>query len=781
MPKDDDTVQYEGPSGGWGSVRGMMRIYARELSPPTVLKTLSEQNKPEGFACVSCAWAKPADYHPAEFCENGAKATMWEMTSRRCGPDFFAKHTLTELREWRDYDLEQQGRLTHPLRYDPATDHYVPCSWDEAFSAIGGELRALDPKSVIFYTSGRASLEASYCYSLFARLYGSNNLPDSSNMCHETTSVALKKLIGVGVGTVVYQDFASCDAMFFFGQNTGSNSPRFLHPLQEAAKRGCKIVTFNPVREKGLETFINPQSPSEMLTGHETRISCQYHQVKPSGDIAAILGLCKHILAKDDEARAKGGKVIDRDFIEQHTHGFEAFEAFVRSAAWSEIEHASGLSRSDLEAAGQVYVEAKNVICVYGMGLTQHVHGFDNVAMVINLLLLGGNIGRDGAGLCPVRGHSNVQGQRTVGISEKPELVPLDKLAAMYGFEPPREKGLNTVEACEGMRSGTVKAFFGLGGNFVRAIPEREAMERAWSDMRLTVQVATKLNRSHLVHGEVAYLLPCLGRTEESQVLSVEDSLSCIHGSLARRAPASEHLLSELAIVAGLAKATLPPNPKVPWDSWVADYAVVRDRIEETYPELFPHFNQKLFTPGGFYKGNKARERIWKTKSGKAEFTVPHELVACGFAEAPGRYRLITLRSNDQFNTTIYGFSDRLRGIEGTRDVLLINRGEMARAGLADGDVITLVSDAEDGISRQVPGLKVTPFALPDGCVASYYPECNPLVPLSHHDQQSKTPATKAIPVRINRESTTAHRRTHGRAEAATGIDGRRSPSAPLP
>jgi anaerobic selenocysteine-containing dehydrogenase len=306
-------------------------------------------------------------------------------------------------------------------------------------------------------------------------------------------------------------------------------------------------------------------------------------------------------------------------------------------------------------------------------------------------------------------------------------------------------------------------------------------MERAWSDMRLTVQVASKLIRSHLVHGQLAYLLPCLGRTEESQVVTMEDSLSCIHGSLARRAPASEHLLSELAIVAGLAKATLPHNPKVPWDSWVADYAIVRDRIEETYPELFPHFNQNLFTPGGFYKGNKARERIWKTKSGKAEFTVPKELVACGFGEAPGRYRLITLRSNDQFNTTIYGFSDRMRGIEGTRDVLLINREEMARAGLAEGDVVTLVSDAEDGVDRRVSGLKVTPFALPDGCVASYYPECNPLVPLSHHDQQSKTPATKAIPVRINGESTTAHRRTNGRAEAATGIDGRRSPSAPLP
>jgi len=761
MPKDDDTVHYNGPSGGWGSVRGMASVYARELSSPAALRTLSEQNKPKGFACVSCAWAKPADYHPAEFCENGAKATLWETTSRRCSPEFFAKHTVSDLLGWRDYDLEQQGRLTHPMRYDPVTDHYVPCGWDEAFAVIGQELKQLDPKSVVFYASGRASLEASYCYALFARLYGSNNLPDSSNMCHETTSVALKKVIGAPVGTVVYQDFASVDAMFFFGQNTGSNSPRFLHPLQDAVKRGCKVVTFNPVREKGLEAFVNPQNPTEMITGNETKISCQYHQVKAGGDISAILGLCKHVFAKDDEARAQGKKVIDRDFIQQHTHDSETFEAFVRATSWDDIEKGSGLARSALEEAAQVYVEAEKVIAVYGMGLTQHVHGFDNVAMLVNLLLLKGNIGRDGTGICPVRGHSNVQGQRTVGISEKPELVPLDKLAEMYGFEPPRAKGLTTVDACEGIRSGTVKAFFGFGGNFVRAIPEREAMEKAWRGMRLTVQIATKLNRSHLVNGAVAYLLPCLGRTEESQTVTVEDSLSCIHGSIGRRTPASEHLLSELAIVAGLAKATLPPNSKVPWDAWVADYAIVRDRIEETYPEFFPHFNERLFTPGGFYRGNKARERIWKTGSGKAEFTVPKELVACGFGEAPGRYRLITLRSNDQFNTTIYGFSDRLRGIEGTRDVLLINPDEMARAGLSAGQVVALVSDAEDGVHREVRGLKVTPFALPDGCVASYYPECNPLVPLAHHDQKSKTPAAKTIPVRI--QVSGAPKASHGR------------------
>jgi molybdopterin-dependent oxidoreductase alpha subunit len=641
------------------------------------------------------------------------------------------------------------------MRYDRESDRYVPCSWEEAFAAIGAELKALDPRSVVFYTSGRASLETAYCYALFARLYGTNNLPDSSNMCHETTSVGLKKVIGASVGTCVYQDFSTCDAIFFFGQNTGSNSPRFLHPLQEAVKRGCKIVTFNPVREKGLEVFVNPQNPVEMLTGKETQISCQYHQVKAGGDIAALMGLCKHVLTKDDEARQTGRSVLDRDFIERHTHGFEDFERQVRQTPWEAIVRESGLQQSALEAAGQVYVEADKVIGIYGMGLTQQVHGFENVAMLVNLLLMKGNIGRDGTGISPVRGHSNVQGQRTVGISEKPELVPLDRLASMYGFEPPRDKGMNTVEACEGIQSGRVKAFVSLGGNFVRAIPERDAMEKAWATMRLTVQIATKLNHSHLVNGEVAYLLPCLGRTEEDkqasgpQTVTMEDTFSCIHGSIGKRKPASEHLLSELAIVAGLAKATLAPNPKVDWDEWVNDYSRVRDLIEETYPEEFRDFNKRMFTPGGFYRGNSARERIWKTESGKAEFTSPDMLSAAGFEEKPGRYRLITLRSNDQFNTTIYGFSDRLRGIEGTRDVLLINPEEMRKAGLEQGQVVALISDADDGVERKVGGLKVLPFDLPDGCLGGYYPELNPLVPLSHHDQKSKTPASKAVPVRI--------------------------------
>ncbi|MGJ0239894.1 FdhF/YdeP family oxidoreductase [Novosphingobium fluoreni] len=754
--QDEGTVHYDGPAGGWGSLKGIAHIYGKEWATPAVLQTLARQNKPGGFMCVSCAWTKPAHPHAFEFCENGAKATLWELTSRRCGPDFFAEHSVTELQGWSDHDLEQTGRLTHPMRYDPATDKYIETSWDEAFVGIAAELKALDPKSVIFYASGRASLETSYLYALFARLYGHNNLPDSSNMCHETTSVGLKKVTGSPVGTCVLDDFEKCDAIFFFGQNTGQNSPRFLHPVQDAVRRGCRIVTFNPVREKGLIAFTNPQEPTAMLTGKETSISELYLQVRPSGDIAAMMGLCKHVMARERQHMAAEHRhLLDMDFIEQHCHGFDDFVARIDATDWDEIERESGIARADLEKAADIYCEAKKVIGIYGMGVTQHVHGSQTIGMFVNLLAMRGNLGREGAGISPVRGHSNVQGQRTVGISEKPELVPYDKLRELFGFDPPEEKGMATVEACKGMIDGSVHAFIGLGGNFVRAIPERGKMEEAWREMRLTVQIATKLNRSHLINGKSAWLLPCLGRSEEdvqesgAQTVTMEDSLSMIHGSRGHRKPASAQLKSELAIVAGIGKATLPPNPKVKWDEWTGDYARVRDLIEATYPDKFEKFNERMFTPGGFYKGNPARERIWKTESGKLEITLPDGLNACGFADKPGRYRLITLRSNDQFNTTIYGFSDRMRGIEGRRDVLLISPDEMAKTGIAEGQVVALETDAEDGVHREVAGLTVTPFDLPPGCVGAYYPEANPLVPLDHHDCLSKTPAYKSVPVRI--------------------------------
>lgn len=751
----DDTVSYDSSAGGWGSVRGMVQTMAREMSSPGALATLAKQNKTGGFMCTSCAWGKPKHPHAFEFCENGAKATLWELTSHRCTPEFFAKHSVTELRGWSDHDLEHVGRLTHPLRYDAASDHYVPCSWDEAFTAIGSELKSIDPKSAVFYASGRASLETSYLYALFARLYGHNNLPDSSNMCHETTSVTLSELIGSPVGTCVLEDFEECDAIFFFGQNTGTNSPRFLHPLQKAVERGCRIVTFNPIREKGLLSFTNPQRPGQMLTGSDTDLSCQYLQVRAGGDIAAIMGLCKYVFAQDD---ASGGKVIDYDFIAEHCTGYDDFRAKADATSWERIEQESGLSRTDLEEAGRVYLGAKRVIGVYGMGLTQHVHGFENIAMLVNLLLMRGHIGRKGAGICPVRGHSNVQGQRTVGISEKPELVPLDKIAEQFGFEPPRDTGTTTVDVCEGVLDGSVKAFIGLGGNFLRAIPDQSRIEPAWENMQLTVQIATKLNHNHLYNGKTAYLLPCLGRSEEDiqasgpQTVTVEDSFSHIHGSLGHRTPASEHLMSEAAIVAGIAKATLAPNPKVHWDAWTGNYALIRDLIAETYADEFHDMNARMFEPGGFYRGNSARERVWKTESGKAVFTAPEMLAATDVADEDGRYRLVTVRSNDQFNTTIYGYSDRLRGIEGKRDVVLMSPADIDAAGLAAGQRIALVGDADDGHVRRIGNLEVVPFDLPSGTIVGYYPELNPLIALSHHDRASKTPASKAVPVRIATE-----------------------------
>ncbi len=750
--KPDDPIDYDGAAGGWGSLRGIVETLTREMPVPGVLDTLRHQNKAGGFMCVSCAWGKPKHPHAFEFCENGAKATLWELTTHRCTPDFFASHTVSELRAWSDHDLEQQGRLTHPMRYDARLDRYVACTWQEAFAAIGTELKAIEPKRAVFYASGRASLETSYLYALFARLYGHNNLPDSSNMCHETTSVALSALIGSPVGTCVLDDFEQCDAIFFFGQNTGTNSPRFLHPLQKAVERGCKVVTFNPIREKGLTGFLNPQRPTQMLGGAETPISCQYHQLRAGGDIAALMGLCKIVLAEDER---RGGSVLDHAFIARHCTGFDAFRARAESVSWEEIERESGLPRSDIEAAAQVYLSAERVIGVYGMGLTQHVHGFENIAMLVNLLLMRGHIGRPGAGICPVRGHSNVQGQRTVGIAEKPELVPLDRLAEQFGFDPPRAEGMNTVHVCEGLLDGKVDAFLGLGGNFLRAIPDQARVEPAWEQMRLTVQIATKLNRSHLFNGRTAYLLPCLGRSEQdlqaggAQTVTIEDSFSHIHGSLGHRPPASEHLLSELAIVAGLAKATLPPNPKVRWDEWTADYGLVRDLIAETYPDQFHHMNERMFQPGGFYRGNPARDRVWKTESGRACFTTPGMMAATHVADAPGRFRLITVRSNDQFNTTVYGYSDRLRGIEGKRDVVLINPEDMVRAGVVAGQRISLVGDADDGHARRIDGLEIVPFELPDGSIAGYFPELNPLIPLQHHDRRSKTPASKAVPVRI--------------------------------
>jgi molybdopterin-dependent oxidoreductase alpha subunit len=780
--------RYSGPAGGWGSAQSVSEILLREHKPFDGPSLLAYQNKPEGYMCVSCAWAKPAKTHPLEFCESGAKATAWEVTHRRADRTFFDAHTLNELEGWRDHDLEEQGRLTHPMRWDRSSDKYLPVSWEEAFEDIGAELRGLAPEQVEFYTSGRASLEASYMYQLFARMYGSNNLPDSSNMCHESSSVGLPESIGASVGTATLSDFENCDCIFYIAQNVGTSSPRMLHDLQDAVERGVKVVVINPLRERGLERFLNPQAPSQMLTGKETPIASSYYQVKNGGDIAALFGICKALIEADDIRAASGVRIasgdddkpedftdaaavafaasmaaadkkhiLDHDFIKQHTSGFDTFAAAARAYGWSELEQVSGLTRDQMIEAARTYAHSEAVLTVYGMGLTQQVMGVDNVHMLANFALLRGNIGKPGANICAVRGHSNVQGQRTVGITEKPGLAPLDKLAELYNFEPPRWTGHTTVDACRAILNGETKGFVGLGGNFLRATPEAKKLEAAWRKLRLTVNIATKLNRTHLIHGENAYLLPCLGRLEIDeqatgpQAVSMESSIAHFHGSRGRAKPASPELRSEPAIIAGLAEATLRDKGSAPWIAWVSDYTTIRDAIERTYPETFKDFNKRMFQPGGFQRPLPARERKWVTASGKANFITPPRLFPEFHLQGSELdvLHLATLRSNDQFNTTIYGYSDRFRGIEGTRLVLFMNPVDIERLGFEEGHAVDLVTAIGDDRERCVSGLRIVAYNIPAGCCAAYYPEANPLFPLDHHDAKAKTPGYKLLPVHV--------------------------------
>lgn len=760
---------YADASGGWGSAKSVMTILWREQALIKAPLALTRQNKPGGFACVSCAWAKPGKPHSLEFCENGAKATAWELTSLKTSPEFFAQHSVTELLQWHGYDLEQHGRLTHPLRYDPQTDHYRETSWEQAYQEIGSQLRALEPDSVAFYASGRASLETSFIYQLFARAYGTNNLPDSSNMCHESTSVGLQESIGVPVGTVTLDDFQHTDCIFFFGQNVGSNSPRMLHDLQDARRRDVPIITFNPIRERGLERFVNPQSPTQMLGPDSTIISTQYHQVVIGGDIAAVMGIAKALFEMDKAALIKGEPaVIDQVFIAQHTEGFGEFAAMVREVEWAELETRSGLTRSAMEAAATVYARSERVMIVYGMGITQHRKGVSAVQMLVNLLLLRGNIGKPGAGICPVRGHSNVQGQRTVGISEDPGKVPVDKIEALFGFHVPTKKGRATVETCEGILDGSVRGFIGLGGNFLRAIPDTSRMEPAWKNLQLNVQIATKLNRTHLVTAKNTWLLPCLGKIEidrqngHAQSYSTEDSTGCIHGWKGSAETVSEHVRAETTIVANLAKATLSGSERIDWDAWRTDYANIRQAISEVYPEIFHDMETRMWEPGGFHKPVAAAQREWKTESQRAQFITPSLLAEDkDFEQSQERrdvLQLMTLRSNDQFNTTIYGFDDRFRGVSGTRTVIFMNRNDIIRLGFAAGEWVTLTTAVEPEVIRQVGPMQIIAYDIPEGSSAAYYPECNPLVPLWHHAERSKVPAAKSVPIILSSATAPADR-----------------------
>ena len=664
---------------------------------------------------------------------------------------------VSELEQQSDYWLEEQGRLTEPMRYDPATDHYVPIDWSDAFALIARELNALrDPNEAEFYTSGRTSNEAAFMYQLFARRFGTNNFPDCSNMCHEPTSVGLPESIGIGKGTVVLDDFAHADAIFIVGQNPGTNSPRMMTELHNASRRGVPIVVFNPLRERALERFAAPQNPVEMVTFGETRIASEYCQVRVGGDVAALKGVAKLVLeAHDRSIGERAEPILDLDFIAQHTHGFDAFAEDIRRTAWDDILPACGLERQQLERVAAIYTRARAVIVCYGMGITQHRHGTANVQHLVNLLLLRGNLGKAGAGICPVRGHSNVQGDRTVGIDEKPKPELLDQLERVFGFAPPRAHGHNVVHAVQAMVEGRVKVFIGMGGNFVRAVPDWTVAEKAMRGVRLSVGINTKLNRGHLVHGTEAVILPCLARSDIDvqrggrQSVTVEDSMSMVHASSGLVEPPSEQLKSEVAIVCGIAKATLPASG-VDWDFFVDDYDRIRDKIEAVFPQLFADFNKRIRHPGGFHLTIPPRERIWNTSTGRANF-----LVFDGLNEDPAAavakkvLRLATLRSHDQYNTTIYSLNDRYRGVFDGRMVVFMHEADMRERGIMPGATVEIKLLAEDGKRRIVQGFRVKPYNIPAGCIGAYYPETNPLLPLAHHDVKSGTPAAKSIPVLV--------------------------------
>lgn len=745
------------PAGGWGALNAVESHLARQETLLKGNRALLSMNKPGGFDCPSCAWPDPRHPHAFEYCENGAKAVAWEATAKRATPEFFAAHTLEELRGWTDHDIEDVGRLTHPLRYNPDSDKYEAVSWEEAIDEIATELRGLDPWRVELYTSGRTSNEAAFLWQLFGRRLGTNNFPDCSNMCHETTTVALPESIGVGKGTVDLEDFEQCDAMFIFGQNPGTNSPRMMAYLHELARRGVPIVTFNPLRERALVVFANPQNAVEMLTRTGQKISSQYHQVRAGGDIAAIQGICKAVIAAHDEAN-KGGctRILDMEFIGRHTHGFEEFAAYVRGLPWERLEHYSGLTRADMEAAAHVYIHSERVVACWGMGITQHRRGGDAMQQIVNLLLLRGNIGKRGAGPCPIRGHSNVQGDRTVGIYQKPKEPFLTKLDEVFGFTSPRAGGHDVAQCCEAMLREEVDAFLAMGGNFFRAIPDTDRVSAKVPRLRLTVYIATKPNRSHLTHGRKSYLLPCLGRTErderggEVRTVTVEDSFSMVHGSIGALAPASPELRSEVDIVAALARATVGDLPRLDWQALSADYASIRDRIEAVLPEQFSQYNKRIAQPGGFRLPNAARVRQWDTPTGRANFLFKEGLLdEDDDAPESEHLQLITLRSHDQFNTTVYSDNDRYRGVRGERMVVFMNPRDIEGLGLHEGACIEFTAVAADGIDRRVSGFKVVGYDIPAGCCAAYYPETNALLALSHRDERSNTPAAKSVPVRV--------------------------------
>lgn len=719
-------------------------------------KALLKVNQLDGFDCQSCAWPNPdTDRHTFEFCENGAKAVADEAMTGRVDRSFFARHSVADLLKRSDYWLNRQGRLTEPMILRPGATHYEPLSWDDAFEVIARELRALPtPDAAAFYTSGRTSNEAAFLYQLFARQFGTNNLPDCSNMCHESSGAALNATIGIGKGTVTMDDFAKAELILIVGQNPGTNHPRMLSTLADAKRAGAVLVSINPLPEIGNFRFKNPQDllnpvkALKLLTQSGTPLSDHWLQVRIAGDLALFKGLMKGMLELEDAAP---GTVLDHVFIREHTDGFEALIADLRATTWQSIVESAGVKQEEIERIALLAARSKATLCCWAMGLTQQPHSVATIQQIVNFLLLRGSIGRPGAGVCPVRGHSNVQGDRTMGIFEKMPEGWLDRLDREFRFTSPRKHGHDTVDTIRAMHRGEVSVFFGLGGNFLSATPDTEFTGEALRRCSLTAHVSTKLNRAHLVSGRTALILPCLGRSERDcqatgeQFVTVEDSMGIISSSRGHADPASRDLLSEPAIVARLAEAVLGERTTVPWADLVANYDLIRDRIENVVPG-FEAFNERI-RQGVFYLPNAPRDRReWRTATGKARFTVAPIRQD---ARRKGEYVMMTIRTHDQFNTTVYGLDDRYRGVFGGRRVVFMQEDDIRDAGLTAGQWVDLANHF-GGVTRQARAFMVAPYAIPRGCVATYFPEANVLVPIDSTADVSNTPTSKYVIVTIS-------------------------------
>jgi molybdopterin-dependent oxidoreductase alpha subunit len=754
-PRDDvtdDDLTVDKPdkwAAGLPGVLHSLQHAQREMGAWRSSSTLRAINQQDGFDCASCAWPDPPERKKVEFCENGAKAVAWEADLLRVGAEFWAEHPVSDLAQRSEYWLGQQGRLVEPVYKPAGADHYEPVSWDRAFSLIAGHLCALEsPHEATFYTSGRTSNEAAYAYQLFVRAFGTNNLPDCSNMCHESTSVALAETIGIGKASVSYADFAKADLIIIMGQNPGTNHPRMLTALEEAKRGGTSIVAINPLPEAGLIRFKNPQRPSGVV-GRGTRIADQFLKLRLGGDMALLQAVSRRVIAADDETP---GMVLDHDFLAAHTLGLEEFREHLQALSEADIAEATGLPSSEIDELAARYIAADRVIVCWAMGLTQHKHAVATIREIVNLLLLRGNIGKPGAGACPIRGHSNVQGDRTMGIWEKPRPEFIDALEEEFGMAFPRAHGADVVESVRRMRDGAVKVFVAVGGNFAAAASDTVATEAAVRRTRLTVQVSTKLNRSHTITGNEALILPTLGRTEVDvqssgeQFVTVEDTVCQVHSSRGTLAPASPQLLSEVAIVCRLARHVLGADSPIPWSDFEANYDMIRDRIASTVPGC-EDYNRKVREPNGFTLPHGPRdERRWPTKSGRAEITVNDlEWPRC----PPGRLLLQTIRSHDQFNTTIYGLDDRYRGIRKGRRVVFVNPDDLVDLGVADGSVVDLHSEWRDGVDRIAEHFRVVSFPTARGCAAAYFPEANSLVPLDSQADRSGTPTSKAVVIRL--------------------------------